>query len=124
MAGAYYLIYLLKYGAPLLLTAVVAVALRYSIMSEMPARWLLAFGVAIGLSCIPVAWGQYQVKRDIAAFGPDEILPTRLELEPGALLHIQPHNHAGLTCGSACANFQSAEFVTRVGGGDPEYVFG
>jgi hypothetical protein len=122
MGFAYFIVNLVAYGGPLLLTAGLTAALALTVFAGMPARWVLALGVAIALSCVPVAWKRHQLEKDVEALVQDEVWPANLVLEPGALLHLEPSNHAGLTCGRSCFD-ERAKFMTHVDTDEPARVF-
>lgn len=102
MGFAYFLVYLVAYGGPLLLTAGVTAALALTVFSGLPARWLVSLIVAVTLSCLPVVWERYKLQQDVTALAQDDIWPSQLDLGAGGLLVLSPYNHAGLTCGPGC----------------------
>lgn len=105
MNVAYYLV-------PIAMTLALAAALRFFVLSQVPFGWVISLAIAIGVSCIPVAFERKQLEKDIAAFAPDEVHSATRALEPGALLHLQPGNEAGLTCRQDCLS--EVAFVTSV----------
>ena len=123
MGVVYFFVYLFSYGVPLLITAGVAFGLRMTLLRAAPFGWGIAIVVAVGLSCVPALWMRYQLRQDEAKFAPDEVRPDRLDLPKGALLVLQPFNHAGLSCDAGCRDFMQSGFVTHVRYGEPEAAF-
>lgn len=110
---------LISYG-PYLLSLLLTAGLTW-VMYRLIARprgWgagavLLIAGGVILCSNLPAIIDRLDLRRDLAAYAPDEIRPASLSLPPGSLLHIRDDNHAGITCSIDCP-FDTLPFVTGV----------
>lgn len=109
-----FLLYYGIYAFLLLLTVVAAIVIWRILRSRMPYQsWLkpVALVAAVLLSCLLPALDHIAFWRDQQRLAEVEIRPDRLDLPPGALLHVEESNHAGVTCGYPC-DFASLPFVT------------
>lgn len=111
MALIYFILFLVNYVLPLLLTAGLALLLYRLLRRRLRYAAPLSIGIALALSCAQPAYDWIMLRRDLARYAPDELRPETLQLAPGALLHLQEGNHRGVTCGPICA-FSRLPFVT------------
>jgi len=117
MGAAYAIANIIAYGGPLLLTVIVAVALRFALFRRKSWGWVAGFGIAVTASCGPSVTWQMKLRSDLAQLERDAVLPERLALEPGAVLHLNEENHAGITCGYRCP-LKALPWVTGYAKGD------
>lgn len=113
-------IYALIHFGPYLLSLLVTGLLTWGLyrLIARPLGWggaamLPIAGVVILCSNLPALIDRLDLRRDLAAYAPDEIRPASLSPPPGTLLHIRDGNHAGITCTTDCP-FGTLPFVSSV----------
>lgn len=121
MGLIYALMSFFQYGLPLVLL----VAVFFGVMALLRGRrWrsLAAIAVVAAVAVTPTLLAKTQLERDLGKFASEEIRPDGLSLPPGALILIQPGNHAGLTCGFPCDTLEPAPFVSELSSDYGEYL--
>ncbi|MFY0632543.1 MAG: hypothetical protein JXQ91_01925 [Vannielia sp.] len=114
MAIFFFLALALPYIAAFLLTlgvAGVAGAAIWLVNGRRWWGWLAGVALALAASCVSPVLQRIESARTNAALTAAEPQPARLVLEPGPLIHLEDHNHMGITC-RPC-DFAALPFVTE-----------